>query len=97
MNCLKSILWTSSGIFHLEELPEAKEESCDLQICLGPGTGYKGASRPYPRRAIDLTLLDPEGRELPMGCGFDAFTDKTVQRIFEAPGMCGGERTNAGP
>lgn len=35
--------------------------------------------------AIDLTLLDPEGRELPMGCGFDAFTDKTCAAYFEAP------------
>lgn len=44
--------------------------------------------------AIDLTLLDPEGRELPMGCGFDAFTDKTCAAYFEAPEHVQGQRTS---
>lgn len=33
--------------------------------------------------ALDLTILDKEGRELEMGCGFDDFTDKTRTAFFE--------------
>ena len=33
--------------------------------------------------AIDLTILDAEGRELDMGTGFDAFTEKTRTDYFE--------------
>jgi len=33
--------------------------------------------------AIDLTIIDPDGQELDMGTGFDAFTDKTYTAYFE--------------
>lgn len=33
--------------------------------------------------AVDLTLLDEKGRELPMGTGFDAFTEKTDTAWYE--------------
>lgn len=46
----ENILRTSSGIFIWKSCRRQKE-SCNLQICLGPGTGYKGASRPYHRRS----------------------------------------------
>mgnify|MGYP001520583258 CR=1 FL=1 len=37
--------------FSFRRAAGGKKESCDLQICLEPGTGYKGASRPYHRRS----------------------------------------------
>lgn len=33
--------------------------------------------------AVDLTILDENGRELPMGTAFDAFTDKTNTAFYE--------------
>ncbi|MBE6811799.1 MAG: D-alanyl-D-alanine dipeptidase [Ruminococcaceae bacterium] len=33
--------------------------------------------------AVDVTILDKDGNELPMGTAFDAFTDKTQTAYFE--------------
>lgn len=43
--------------------------------------------------AVDLTILDENGRELPMGTAFDAFTDKTNTAYYEkiSPGGDDGE------
>ena len=38
--------------------------------------------------AIDLTILDEDGRELPMGTAFDAFTDKTNTVFYEQAAQC---------
>ena len=63
--------------FHLEELPEAKRRVSICKFVSDPVPDTKVPPAPTTGGATDLTLLDPEGRELPMGCGFDAFTDKT--------------------
>lgn len=34
--------------------------------------------------AVDVTILDPAGKELAFGCDFDAFTDKTRTAYFES-------------
>jgi len=71
--------------FHLEELPEAKRRAAICKFVSDPVPDTKVPPAHTTGGAIDLTLLDPEGRELPMGCGFDAFTDKTCAAYFEAP------------
>ena len=71
--------------FHLEELPEAKRRAAICKFVSDPVPDTKVPPAHTTGGAIDLTLLDPEGRELPMGCGFDAFTDKTCATYFEAP------------
>ncbi|MBR1853923.1 MAG: M15 family metallopeptidase [Lachnospiraceae bacterium] len=41
--------------------------------------------------AVDLTILDENGRELPMGTAFDAFTDKTNTAYYEKISLGGDE------
>ncbi|MBQ8959939.1 MAG: M15 family metallopeptidase [Ruminococcus sp.] len=36
--------------------------------------------------AVDVTVIDPEGRELPMGTGFDSFSKMTETAYFESSG-----------
>lgn len=38
--------------------------------------------------AVDLTVLDETGTELPMGTAFDAFTDSTYTAYYEDPSHC---------
>lgn len=70
--------------FHLEELPEEKRRAAICKFVSDPVPDTKVPPAHTTGGAIDLTILDPEGRELPMGCGFDAFTDKTYAAYFEA-------------
>lgn len=69
--------------FHLQDVPEEKR----LKVV----SAY--ISLPYADRncppvhttggAVDVTLIDTEGRELNMGTAFDAFSEKTHTAFFE--------------
>lgn len=69
--------------FSLENLPEAERKAMICKFVSDPVADRKVPPAHTTGGAIDLTLLDPEGRELEMGCGFDAFTDKTYAAYFE--------------
>ena len=69
--------------FHLEELPEAKRRAAICKFVSDPVPDTKVPPAHTTGGAIDLTLLDPEGRELPMGVDSMLLRIRPVQRIFE--------------
>ena len=71
--------------FSLEKLSEAERRTVICKFVSDPVADRKVPPAHTTGGAIDLTILDPEGRELEMGCGFDAFTDKTCAAYYEAP------------
>ncbi len=44
--------------------------------------------------AVDLTILDPDGHELDMGCGFDDFTELAYTRALDSHGELQAARDN---
>ena len=69
--------------FHLENMSEAERKTVICKFVSDPVPDKNVPPAHTTGGAIDLTILDPEDRELPMGCGFDAFTDKTCAAYFE--------------
>ncbi len=71
--------------FALENKTEAERKAVICKFVSDPVPDKAVPPAHTTGGAIDLTILDPEGRELPMGCDFDAFTDKTYAAYFEMP------------
>ena len=71
--------------FGLEGRPEEEKKAVICKFVSDPVADRKVPPAHTTGGAIDLTVLDPEGRELEMGCDFDAFTDKTCASYFEVP------------
>lgn len=69
--------------FHLEKLSATDRKALICKFVSDPVADVKVPPVHTTGGAIDLTILDPEDRELPMGCGFDAFTDKTCAAYYE--------------
>ena len=59
--------------FHLEELPEAKRRAAICKFVSDPVPDTKVPPAHTTGGAIDLTILDPEGRELPDGMWIRCF------------------------
>ena len=69
--------------FHLEKVSEEERNAVIRGFVSDPIPDHEVAPAHTTGGAIDLTILDDEGRELDMGTGFDAFTELTKTDYFE--------------
>lgn len=69
--------------FHPEGLPEEEQHQFINKFVANPIPDRDLPPAHTTGGAVDLTLLDPSGNELEMGCGFDAFSDRTRAAYYE--------------
>lgn len=72
--------------FHLENVSEEERNAMIRGFVSDPIADREIPPVHTTGGAIDLTILDAEGRELDMGTGFDAFTEKTRTDYYEKLG-----------
>lgn len=70
--------------FHLEKVSEEERNAVIRGFISEPNPDREIPPVHTTGGAVDLTILDPEGNELDMGTGFDAFTEKTRTDYFES-------------
>ncbi|MDD7019228.1 MAG: M15 family metallopeptidase [Hornefia butyriciproducens] len=75
--------------FHLEDMSEEEQHSFIGKFVANPIPDRTLPPAHTTGGAVDLTLVGPDGEELEMGCGFDAFTDKTRAAFFETEEAAG--------
>lgn len=69
--------------FHLENVSEEERKAVIRGFVSDPVPEKEIPPVHTTGGAIDLTILDADGKELDMGTGFDAFTEKTRTDYFE--------------
>lgn len=69
--------------FHLEGKDPGQQDQFISRYVSLPVSDHRLAPLHATGGALDLTLTDSSGRELPMGTGFDAFTERTQTNWYE--------------
>ena len=70
-------------MFHLQECDEQQKENTIKKFVSLPIANRLVPPVHTTGGAIDLTLIDQNGKELEMGTGFDEFTDRTYVAYYE--------------
>lgn len=69
--------------FNLKNLTDSEKNAFISRFVSAPNKDKTAPPVHTTGGAVDLTITDKEGNELPMGTGFDAFTEKTDTAYFE--------------
>lgn len=72
--------------FHLDRVSEAERDRIIAGFVSLPADNRDLPPVHTTGGAVDLTIIRPDGTELPMGTGFDAFTKQTGTAFFERGG-----------
>lgn len=69
--------------FHLENASEEEQQQVLTKFVAPPIADPLVPPLHTTGGAVDVTIVDKNGQEIPMGTDFDAFTDKTLTAYFE--------------
>jgi D-alanyl-D-alanine dipeptidase len=81
--------------FHLEDRTAEEQKQFINQFVARPLADPALPPAHTTGGAIDLTIADDQGRDLDMGCAFDAFTDRTQAAWFETDAANEAENAQA--